>query len=106
MKKLFLKKANLASDDGKEFTLEYTVLVEEISTANGGILEGYGIRIDKKIGNSLVEYAEFPNITMKALEIERLFMLLSEGTVTPIALQEILEDYLENTCQLTCGCEV
>lgn len=80
-------------EDGKKYTLEYSV-VEDYLDFQRERLKMYGIRINKFLGNKLLECKEIKNITSKSIEIKRLFMLLSVHTVTPITLSDVLEDYL------------
>lgn len=82
-----------SDEKGKEYKLVYTVIENEFPFEEGSV-HGYGIRIEKYDGAKLKESDEFENITSKSIEIERLFMLLSMHTVTPVALRDVLEDYL------------
>lgn len=81
------------SESGEELRLVYSI-IETSEETEGKSYIGYGIRIDKYIGERLTESAEIPNITSKTLEIDRLFMVLSNNTVTPMCLKEVVEEYL------------
>ncbi len=81
------------SEADQQLRLVYSIIATSEVT-EGKPYVGYGIRIDKYIGEDLSENAEIPNITSKTLEIDRLFMLLSNNTVTPMCLKDVVEDYL------------
>ena len=81
------------SEAGEELRLVYSI-IETLEETDGKSYLGYGIRIDKYTGDDFTETAEITNITSKTLEIDRLFMLLSNNTVTPMCLREVTEDYL------------
>ncbi len=83
----------IIGENGEQYTLAYSV-VESDYCVNNDKIKAYGIRVEKFSGNNLLECKEFKNITSKSIEIKRLFMLLSEHTVTPITLSDVLEDYL------------
>ena len=85
---------NLSFENGKACTLKYSVLESVVSDEEGRLYTGYGIRVEKFYDDALVEFAEFENITVKTIEITELFMLLSNGTVMPCTLGDVIEEYL------------
>lgn len=81
------------SENRAEIRLIYSIIENMIEEDKNSYLS-YGIKVEKYMGECMTEYSEIPNITLKTIEIQRLFMLLSEHTVTPMCLKEVVEDYL------------
>ena len=73
-------------------TLVYNITVDELSDPAAGIaVESYGIRI------SIVESGEqdtVRHITCSLEKIEGLVRLLSENSVTPVTLRDVVADWL------------
>jgi len=86
----------IIGEDGMEYTLVYSV-INGVFKEDGLTICTYGLKIEKYADNKLVDCEEISNITSKTIEIDRLFMVLSEHTVTPMCLKEVLEDYLSGT---------
>lgn len=62
---------------------------------NGIVIESYGIKITKgEIGGEVEEKAAIHNISFKSLEIYDMIVLLSDYTVTPVSVYEVLDDFL------------
>lgn len=77
-----LKKKLILSD----LQLEYELLYNE----------GYGIRISVYRDNMCVDRAEIHNICVSALEIQRIFMVLSKYAVTPVTVYDVLDVYFDD----------
>lgn len=92
MEKITIKNLNL--ENKKACMLKYSVLESAVSDEEGSLYTGYGIRVEKFCDGVLAEFAEFENITVKTIEITELFMLLSNGTVMPCTLGDVIEEYL------------
>ena len=54
----------------------------------------YGIRVEKRINNVLVDSEELLDITTMYKEILDFTSLISRNTVTPVCISEVVEDYL------------
>ena len=83
----------IKTENGEKYRIVYTV-IKERALVEEERKRLYGIRIDKYKGKKIEESAQFKNITSKSIEITRLFVLLSKHAVTPVALEDVLEDYL------------
>ena len=77
--------------------IKYPVKIEYFKTVTGkeNVENKYGIEIVKtefKDGNINVESNEVPNITNNVNEADRILALLRDNEVTPIAMQDVLDD--------------
>ena len=77
--------------------IKYPVKIEYYKTVTGkeNVENKYGIEIVKteyKDGNVNVESNEIPNITNNLNEADRILTLLRDNEVTPIAMQDVLDD--------------
>lgn len=75
-----------------------------VATANEGVFleyhlfeseDGYGVRIIKKSGDTLIEQAEIPSVCIDLCTAKALLQQLFQSTVTPITLKEVLEDWVD-----------
>ena len=66
--------------------MRYYLLAEEF----GNMGESYGVRIDSGDGDS----ASLRGITLSQCKILLLMDLIMRNTVTPVALQDVVEDWL------------
>ena len=77
--------------------IKYPVKIEYYKTITGkeNVENKYGIEIVKtefKNGNINVESNEVPDITSNMNEADRILTLLRDNEVTPIAMQDVLDD--------------
>ena len=77
--------------------IKYPVKIEYFKTITGkeNVENKYGIEIVKtefKNGNINVESNEVPNITNNNSEADRILKILRDNEVTPIAMQDVLDD--------------
>jgi hypothetical protein len=96
MNKFLFSTKSLSEADGanEPFDLEYYIL--ESQTKNGGInISTYGIEIVKTQRSKGIKYTEAKTIhevCSGEKTIYKIAKLLSDYTVTPISLEEVLED--------------
>lgn len=80
---------------GNKFELEYYLLTSETDDfGNEETLNTYGIEIVKKVQGIFSESKRFENVHADKEKMKKLIGLLAENTVTPVSLQDILEDIL------------
>ena len=77
--------------------IKYPVKIEYFKTITGkeNVENKYGIEIVKtefKNENINVESKEVPNITNNANEADKILKILRDNEVTPIAMQDVLDD--------------
>jgi hypothetical protein len=78
---------------GGKMELEYYLLTSETDDCDSdGIIKTYGIEIVKKVQGLPSESAGFENIHPDRDRIKKIIGMLADNTVTPISLQDILED--------------
>jgi hypothetical protein len=95
MRENFFSTKTIHAECGKVYALNYYILVDEIDMDNGIVIESYGIKITKgEIGGEVEEKAAIHNISFKSLEIYDMIVLLSDYTVTPVSVYEVLDDFL------------
>ena len=86
---------SVMTDGNGSLHLDYILLVSEVSLSDSYTLECYGIGIHcYRDFAEAAEIAEIENISFSSLEIDRMLMVLSEGTVTPTTVYQILDDML------------
>lgn len=76
-------------EEGKLHTFHYYLLSQDIHTDQFSC-EDFGVKIVGSDGTSV----SIPNITPSYTRIMELMRLLTEHTVTPINLPEVIEDWL------------
>ena len=84
-----------AEDINYPIKLEYYRTIEEEKNVGAK----YGIKIVKKEyidGNVKVEVSEYKNITSSINETDKILTVLRNNEVTPIGMQEVLEDMFAN----------
>ncbi len=80
---------------GNKFKLEYYLLTSETDDCeNDAMITTYGIEIVKKVDGKSFEAKRFENVHTDRGRIVSIIDILAENTVTPVALQDILEDIL------------
>ena len=82
----------ITTDSGERLCLAYSVLKTERPDQTAP--ERYGVKIDVFRGEERIDGAEIEDISTNLLEIERLVVLLSNYTVTPTTIYEVIDDYL------------
>lgn len=82
---------NITSDTGMEYTLEYSIIVDETKICDE-ILESYGVLV-LLVCEERVEKKCVHSITMNAGEINKIISYLSRNTITPEFLLDALDDY-------------
>lgn len=75
--------------EGRELTCKYFILVEE--TGGRFPCESYGIKI---LLDAQKESAEIHDISLSVERINDLAELLCRNSVTPVALRDVVEDWL------------
>jgi hypothetical protein len=80
---------------GNKLELEYYLLISETEDCeNNAILKTYGIEIVKKANGLLSESKGFENVHTDKERMRDIIGIMAENTVTPVSLQDILEDLL------------
>jgi hypothetical protein len=79
---------------GQEVRVSYDILAEEIGGEGGPSRMGYGLRAVLTRADGTSETVEIRDITTGRRELETLSRVLRHGTVTPMALRDVVEDYL------------
>lgn len=70
-------------------------LLQNTSVADGySILPVYGVRVELTDMGRLIDEAEFCDVTISIERGKYLLNLLSNNTVTPVSLKDVIEDYL------------
>ena len=68
----------------------YYILIGEMSFGEGFSCESYGVKVVGQDG----EEASLPNITVSTRRIDELMDLLIRNQVSPVTLQDVVEDWL------------
>lgn len=91
MKKIFVREINLS-----RFKLEYYIIENQINTVNGGLyFHSYGIEIIKKEGD-VIETKAILNVVYSEESAKKITEKLANNKVTPITMEEIIDDYINN----------
>ena len=86
------KAKTITTQDGEVLKIEYQIIIDETDDVSS-----YGIAISSyNKSNVLNEFVEIKDITQNFIEIQALIMVLYKHEVTPIALHDVLDDYLAN----------
>ena len=81
--------------ESAELFFAYATVGGNLGTGKENVENKYGIEIVKtefKDGNINVESNEVPNITNNNKEADRILEILRDNEVTPIAMQDVLDD--------------
>ena len=89
MRELFLETVELADQTGTVRRYDYSILIGEMDVGPYAC-ESYGVRISEQGGGQ----ASVPNITCSASRIDELSGLLVRNGVTPMALRDVVLDWL------------
>lgn len=91
MKKTFIKEINLS-----RFKLEYYIIEKQINTTNGALyFHSYGIEIIKKAGD-IIETKAIMNVVYSEELARNLAESLAKNKVTPLTMEEVIDDYIKN----------
>lgn len=92
MREYVFSEERIQAECGGILTLRYTVLAEEMTVDGSSCtFESYGIRITvPETGES----EEFRGITVFSGELTALLLRLTDNTVTPCTLHDVVCDYL------------
>lgn len=91
MREIFVETRHEAGAGGTDFSLDYSILVDEMEIAGGFACESYGVKVARTGGS---EEEAIPNITTSVTRIDALMELLIRNFVTPVALRDVVEDWL------------
>jgi len=93
MTEMVVKKANVLGEDGSKFILEY-YLAENTE----GDKSTYGVEIVKRgPGENTVTRSTVAGLVFNKYHLLEIIKKLADGDVTPMCLQEMLEDVLEES---------
>ena len=96
--KTFFDGVFISREHLKEAGIEYPIKLEYYKTSGEGNVETkYGIEVVKTEyleGNVKVESKEIKNVTNNQEEQEKILTLLKNNEVTPIAVEDVLQDLL------------
>jgi len=79
--------------EGIQGSLHYFATECEISI-EGIKAKVYGIRVEKRLKDSVEESEEYCDVTTKYDEILFLTKLMSRNSVTPVSVLNVIEDYI------------
>lgn len=83
--------------DFMDMELKYYIISEDISEEFCD-LESYGVKITKtqcsEGGGKIKESKEINNVFYRRADVEKFMKLLMDNYVTPVALMEVVEDYI------------
>jgi hypothetical protein len=83
---------NTVSESGNAYELKYSIIVDEIKVVDS-VIECYGIEVTLISGGD-ERSKQVRCITSRADEIEKIYNLLSGGTVFPDDVEYVLDDLL------------
>ena len=90
MRELLVEPDRPAAGGELENGLRYYVLVDELELGQGMLCESYGVKVTAPDG----EEASVRNITVRPGRIDRLLELLQRNQVPPVALRDVIDDWL------------
>ena len=90
MRELAIAEKRFLDEQGDLHTYDYAVLIGEMRVSGGFACESYGVRVRERGGVC----CDVPDITISAQRIDELMELLVDGTVTPCALRDVVDDWL------------
>lgn len=82
--------ASCEDEQGCQMKMDYYITVKEIGLEAFGI-ESYGIRIEQE-RNGVKSAAQIDDITCSGNEIDLMVCLMQKGTVTPVALEDMVKE--------------
>lgn len=93
MWELLAAERTVETEIGRPCQLRYYILTEEAELAGSLLCETYGVRI-VTARDGKVQAESLRHITFYLSEISRLIQVLADCQVTPIALQDVVEDWI------------
>ena len=90
MEELLVDSPRPDGGDVLESGLRYFVLVDEVELGGGLFCESYGVRVTAPDG----EEASVANLTVRPERIDQLVELLRRNQVPPVALRDVIDDWL------------
>ncbi len=90
MRELLVEPDRPAAGGELETGLRYYILVDELELGQGMLCESYGVKVTAPDG----EEASVRNITVRPERIDRLLELLQRNQVPPVALRDVIDDWL------------
>ena len=90
MRTVYTGSASCLDEQGKSMKMDYYITVKEIGLSAFG-LESYGIRIEQE-REGCKSAAQCDDITLSGSEIDLIAHMLQKGTVTPIALEDVVAE--------------
>ncbi len=91
MRELLMERKTEPGQDGKPYTFDYYVLVDELRLGENLACESYGVKVAAAEGD---DAASIPNITTSLGRIDELMELLTRNFVTPATLEDVVADWL------------
>lgn len=89
MRELLVSSGSPAADGFRQ-RCDYYIIIDQIDTGGIFACESYGVKIVGPDG----EEAAIPHITIDISRIDELVELLRRNEVTPIALRDVVDDWL------------
>lgn len=91
MRELLVGESTQQTEDGREYTCNYAILIREVDEREGFSWESYGVQVTlRQTGES----ACYPDLTISASRIGSLAEQLCRGGVTPCAVGDVVADWL------------
>ncbi|NLK38400.1 MAG: hypothetical protein GX299_10030 [Epulopiscium sp.] len=94
MEKTLIRSKNMVDDSGSRFTLYYWMLSREILDERNNIARAYGVEVEKCQGSLILEAERVENLYQKKQEILDFIGRLADGTVTPVSLLSLVDDFV------------
>jgi len=89
MRELYMGSAVIQDDRGHRRSFDYAIVVSPLGEPLQG--ESYGLRVTER---GTGETCTVPHITVDVRRIEALCLLVMRGSVTPVTLRDVVEDWL------------
>ena len=90
MRELLVEPDHPAAGAERETGLRYYILVDELELGDGMLCESYGVKVAAPDG----EEESVRNLTVRPERIDRLLELLQRNQVPPVALRDVIDDWL------------
>lgn len=93
MQTIFVTRRTEVTQEGRQCSFDYYVLVDEANVGETFLCESYGVQITS-VREDQPDIRAIPNITTSTQRIDELMELLVKHVVTPTTLQDVVEDWL------------
>ncbi len=90
MRELLIEPEQAESSENLEGRLRYYLLVDELELGGGLLCESYGVKVVSPDG----EAEAVRNLTVRPERIDHLLELLQRNQVPPVALRDVIDDWL------------